>query len=255
MMSYRPMRWLALLILTNAAASAHAVRLSSSAVTLYAGQTTEIKVSRISGNLQLAISDPAVASVVRSGGRITIRALKTGEANLIVSDRNGDSLSRITVLAPMMVSPTSASLGVGQTTSLTISNAVGRLRLKNTRDEVAKASLSGNTITLTGRKAGNTLLTLSDKKTKFVIQVTVTPDSPPITSDFSEGRLLASNCYQCHGTNGSGGFDSLRGSDEILEELREFANGREDADGIMAAHSMGYTDAQMKAIADYLARQ
>ena len=35
------------------------------------------------------------------------------------------------------------------------------------------------------------------------------------------GRLLASNCFQCHGTGGYGGFDRIRGgeADEVLEYL------------------------------------
>ncbi len=30
----------------------------------------------------------------------------------------------------------------------------------------------------------------------------------PTVSGNTQGRLLASNCFQCHGTYGSGGFDS-----------------------------------------------
>ena len=73
----------------------------------------------------------------------------------------------------------------------------------------------------------------------------------------TEVRLLASNCFQCHGTNGSGGFDRLRGSSkaDLLDELRAFASGHEDAGGIMAAHAMGYTDLQLQLIADFLSTQ
>jgi len=42
------------------------------------------------------------------------------------------------------------------------------------------------------------------------------------------GRLLASNCFQCHGTNGKGpGFDKLAGksSNEIYKDLKEFQSG------------------------------
>ena len=70
------------------------------------------------------------------------------------------------------------------------------------------------------------------------------------------GRLLASNCFQCHGTNGSGGFDRLNGesADSLYNELREFAlKEGSDADNIMSVHAKGYTDAQMRAIAVYLA--
>ena len=71
------------------------------------------------------------------------------------------------------------------------------------------------------------------------------------------GRLLASNCYQCHGTNGRGpGFDRLAGksANELYEELKEFRAGKE-GDGIMTRHALGYTDAQLRQLADWLSRQ
>ncbi len=63
------------------------------------------------------------------------------------------------------------------------------------------------------------------------------------------GRLLASNCFQCHGTLGRGGFDSIRGSEaaEVMEYLRKPADS-----SIMAAHAQGYTTAQLQAIVSYL---
>ena len=65
----------------------------------------------------------------------------------------------------------------------------------------------------------------------------------------TEGRLLASNCFQCHGTLGTGGFDGIRGkeADEVLEFLRKPA-----ARDIMAAHAQGYTPAQLQKIVAYL---
>lgn len=71
------------------------------------------------------------------------------------------------------------------------------------------------------------------------------------------GRLLASNCFQCHGTNGKGpGFDRLSGesANEIYKELLEFRSGKE-GNGIMSAHALGYTDAQLRALAQWLATQ
>jgi sulfide dehydrogenase cytochrome subunit len=72
-----------------------------------------------------------------------------------------------------------------------------------------------------------------------------------------DGRLLASNCFQCHGTNGKGpGFDKLAGKSagEIYKELREFQSGKE-GDGIMARHAMGYTDAQLRSLSGWLSTQ
>lgn len=69
------------------------------------------------------------------------------------------------------------------------------------------------------------------------------------------GRLLASNCFQCHGTEGRGGFDSLAGksASDIYGDLREMKYERVGND-IMKAHARGYTDAEMRLIADYFAQ-
>jgi mono/diheme cytochrome c family protein len=65
----------------------------------------------------------------------------------------------------------------------------------------------------------------------------------------TEGRLLASNCFQCHGTLGNGGFEQIRGksANELLEFQRKPAG-----DNIMAAHAQGYTPEQLSKIAAYL---
>lgn len=65
----------------------------------------------------------------------------------------------------------------------------------------------------------------------------------------TEGRLLASNCFQCHGTNGTGGFDNIRGGE--AQEITEFLTKTASKD-IMAAHAQGYTPAQLQKIIAYL---
>ena len=73
------------------------------------------------------------------------------------------------------------------------------------------------------------------------------------------GRLLASNCFQCHGTNGKpsvGGFDRLAGmsASEVYSELKEM-QGKTVGNDIMKIHARGYTDAQLRAIGNYFAAQ
>jgi len=71
--------------------------------------------------------------------------------------------------------------------------------------------------------------------------------------DARSGRLLASNCFQCHGTEGKGpGFEKLAGksANDIYHELVEMRAGKE-GDGLMSRHAMGYTDMQLRAIAQY----
>jgi cytochrome c553 len=73
------------------------------------------------------------------------------------------------------------------------------------------------------------------------------------------GRLLASNCFHCHGTDGhpNGGFDSLAGdsASEIVKTLREMAAKSPEDGGIMRAHATGYTDEQMWQLGTYFASQ
>jgi cytochrome c553 len=67
------------------------------------------------------------------------------------------------------------------------------------------------------------------------------------------GRLLASQCAQCHGTHGNGpGFDELAGksSSELFDELLEMKY--RPVEGIMDRQARGYTDEQLRLIADYL---
>lgn len=80
--------------------------------------------------------------------------------------------------------------------------------------------------------------------TAFAQTTTIKP--PPA------GRLLASNCYQCHGTNGSGGVETIRGESvsEIYNELKEMQ--RKTNPEMMDMHARGYTDAEIKLLATYL---
>jgi cytochrome c553 len=78
----------------------------------------------------------------------------------------------------------------------------------------------------------------------------------PAPTPIPNGRLLASNCFQCHGTNGKGpGFEQLAGHsrEEVAKALKVMQLGTEGS--IMNAHAMGYTDAQIDALADYLSKQ
>ena len=71
------------------------------------------------------------------------------------------------------------------------------------------------------------------------------------------GRLLASNCAQCHGPNeAAAGFESLFGksADKLFNELKEYQAGAE-GEGIMAWHAWDYTDQQLRDIAQWLSKQ
>jgi len=77
--------------------------------------------------------------------------------------------------------------------------------------------------------------------------------TPPVPA----GRLLASNCFQCHGTNGKGpGFERIAGKSslEVYKELKEMKAGGE-GQGLMTKHALGYTDAQLRELSQWLSTQ
>lgn len=71
------------------------------------------------------------------------------------------------------------------------------------------------------------------------------------------GRLLASNCSQCHGAaEGSPGFDKVTGKSagKLYKELKKFQSGGE-GENIMARHAKGYTDTQLRELTQWLSMQ
>jgi len=248
--------WLSSLVLPLVAVAAHAASLSPTSLTLLPGNKASIAVRNIQGTVTLANSNPAAVSATFAKGTIAVTANALGVATLSVTDRSGTKTARVTVSPPLGVSPASASLSVGQSATLTVSNAIGTISIGNSNSTAVGASLSGSVVTLTGRTAGTAEITVRDSRSSVKVQVTVAASAPaPSAGDIHPGRLLASNCFQCHGTNGSGGFDRIQGSTEVLSELRKFASGEEDPTGIMAAHAVGYTDEQLRLIADFLSKQ
>lgn len=69
----------------------------------------------------------------------------------------------------------------------------------------------------------------------------------PTQFTINNGRLLGSQCAQCHGTNGisSSDIDSIRGEDNLTHEIY-------DDDPLMNAQAKGYTSTEIIAIETWL---
>ena len=255
MIIQKNMKWLITMLLMLVTVIADAASLSSKSLTLVKGKSAIVKVSNIKNKASLTNPGSVVsASLSTSGknGSIKITGLNIGNTKLSVKDGSSTTILSIDVKPPMTLSPTSLNLTVNQSGTISISNASGEIKVSSSNSDIASASLSKTTITIKGKSIGTSTITVKDKVTSLKVAVTVTSNTNSNLSGTTEGRLLASNCFQCHGTNGSGGFDSIKGKDDIYNELLEYMNGSEDPDGIMAAHIKGYTQEQLQAIANYL---
>jgi cytochrome subunit of sulfide dehydrogenase len=92
------------------------------------------------------------------------------------------------------------------------------------------------------------------------LAMTATISAPSLAQTAPDNtRYLASNCANCHGTNGAtnvpGAFQ-LAGqkADYIVEQLRAFKDGKKSAT-IMHQIAKGYSDQQVLALANYFSKQ
>ena len=71
-------------------------------------------------------------------------------------------------------------------------------------------------------------------------------------------ELLASMCSTCHGTNGKGAkpIPGINGEepDDFIDLMQAFASG-EESTSIMDRHAQGYTEAELKLLAEYFSKQ
>jgi cytochrome subunit of sulfide dehydrogenase len=80
---------------------------------------------------------------------------------------------------------------------------------------------------------------------------------PAAAQGVDDGRLLASGCFQCHGTAGlKGGFGTLAGVGKLdmMNKLNDMRT-KTARSNIMNPHARGYTTYQLSLIADYFSRQ
>lgn len=70
------------------------------------------------------------------------------------------------------------------------------------------------------------------------------------------GRVLASNCFQCHGTNGYAGELKIgeQSASSIISDMNEMKS-KDPGKNIMNVHARAYTPEEIKLIAEYISKQ
>lgn len=81
----------------------------------------------------------------------------------------------------------------------------------------------------------------------------------PATATDRQARVWAASCAACHGTDGrtQGEVPALAGrrADDLLRALLEFKNNQRPAATVMHQHAKGYTDDELRRIAQVFAAQ
>ncbi len=74
--------------------------------------------------------------------------------------------------------------------------------------------------------------------------------------EITRGEMIAKSCFTCHGEEGRGAktMPRIRGfsPDGLVERLKAFREGEKDVT-VMDRHISGYTDEQLRDVAEYLA--
>lgn len=70
------------------------------------------------------------------------------------------------------------------------------------------------------------------------------------------GRVLASNCFQCHGTNGYAGELKIgeQSASSIISDINEMKT-KDPQSNIMIVHAKAYTTEEIQLIANYISQQ
>ena len=91
-----------------------------------------------------------------------------------------------------------------------------------------------------------------------IIAMTLALVVTPIDAQERDVALLASSCAACHGTNGHsvGGTPSLAGLDSnyFIQQMLQFQRGERPAT-VMMEHARGYSEEEIRLLADYFAAQ
>jgi len=87
--------------------------------------------------------------------------------------------------------------------------------------------------------------------------VMLTLNPPALAEELSKGGMLSASCAGCHGTDGRspGSIPDISGksSEFIRTALEDFRSGKRPST-VMGRHAKGYTDEEMKLIAEYFAQ-
>ena len=122
-------------------------------------------------------ANTSVARVSMNGSILTVTGVSAGSSTVTASDSASGSVTvAVTVSGSLIVSPTSLAMTVGATGSCTLSGGTAPYSAVSANTSVARVSMNGSILTVTGVSAGSSTVTVSDSASGSVtVAVTVIP--------------------------------------------------------------------------------
>lgn len=143
------------------------VTFSQSNPTIATGQGISVTLSGGNGNYSITgNSNPSDVSAILSGNTITLTGEALGTANVTACDTSGNcgtlyvTVSSSASSGSLYFSTSNPSIGVGQTTTVTISNGSNYYVTGNSDTSVVSQSISGDVLTLSGLESGASTITV-----------------------------------------------------------------------------------------------
>lgn len=140
-----------------------------SSVGVKVGETATVVVSGGSGNYTVKTGDATVATAEVSQSNITVTGVKAGKTLLLVTDATNKVSKTLSVTVSDAISglnfdKTSASISVGKTADVTVSNGTAPYTVASSDEKVCTATISDKKITIKAVKAGTATITVKDSK-------------------------------------------------------------------------------------------
>ena len=99
---------------------------------------------------------------------------------------------------------------------------------------------------------------MNNKPAALLLPVLLALSTQVSALEINQGTMLANSCAACHGTHGKspGAIPAINGKPAkfIIQSMKDFQSGSRPAT-VMGRHALGYSDEEIKLIAEHFASQ
>ncbi len=174
------------------------IGVSQSTVYILEGDKTTIDITN--GVPPFSVNQTPVADAVINGSSLTITGVQKGTAKIIVTDKVSGSVQvDVIVYRPLESDKSELFLAENTSGTIVLSEGITPYTAVSVDDSIADVSVSGDTITINGKKKGTTYITFSDSAPN--------PDTIVISVNVDTFNVSVRNIYISKG--GKGSFDIL----------------------------------------------